>query len=81
MDYDDFIDAKTKVMEPAGFEPLPILAPLFDWQAHVTRWAIRQGRAALNAGRRFVGSELKRSYFDQACANLKNARAQTSLAL
>lgn len=45
--YDDFIDAKTKVMEPVGFEPMPIIAPLFDWQAHVVKWAIRQGRAAL----------------------------------
>lgn len=47
MNYDDFIDAKTKVMEPVGFEPTAIIAPLFDWQEHVVRWAIRQGRAAL----------------------------------
>lgn len=47
MNYDDFIDAKTKTVAAAGFEPLPITAPLFDWQAHVVRWAIRQGRAAL----------------------------------
>lgn len=47
MDYDKFIDAKTKVMEPVGFVPSKIKAPLFDWQAHVVKWAIRQGRAAL----------------------------------
>lgn len=46
-DYDQFLDEKTKVMVPAGFEPKPIRAPLFDWQKHVVRWAIRQGRAAL----------------------------------
>lgn len=45
--YDDFIDAKTKVMEPVGFQPGPMVAPLFDWQEHIVRWAIRQGRAAL----------------------------------
>lgn len=47
MNYDSFIDAKTKVSEPAGFKPSKIHAPLFDWQAHVVKWAIRQGRAAL----------------------------------
>jgi DNA modification methylase len=32
-----------------------------------------EGYEAIKAGRRFVGIELKRSYFDQACANLKAA--------
>lgn len=45
--YDAFIDAKTKVAPACGFEPLEIVAPLFDWQKHVVRWALRQGRAAL----------------------------------
>lgn len=35
-----------------------------------------EGYGALQLGRRFVGSELKESYFRQACANLKNATAQ-----
>jgi len=40
-----------------------------------------EGWGALRLGRRFVGSELKRSYFDVACANLKNAKAQAELQL
>lgn len=47
MTYDDFIKTKVKRVLPQGFEPMPILAPLFPWQKHVTEWAIRQGRAAL----------------------------------
>jgi DNA modification methylase len=47
MKYDDFIDAKTKQAAACGFEPSEIIAPLFDWQKHVVRWACRQGRAAL----------------------------------
>jgi len=47
MNYDDFIKTKVKRVLPHGFEPQPITAPLFDWQRHVTEWAIRQGRAAL----------------------------------
>lgn len=47
MNYDDFIDTKTKKAIVCGFEPKPIVAPLFDWQKHIVEWACRQGRAAL----------------------------------
>jgi len=40
-----------------------------------------EGFGAVNLSRRFVGSELKRSYFEQACANLKNAKSQKELVL
>jgi len=46
-DYDKFIDAKAKHVAASGIEPMEIVAPLFDWQKHVVRWALRQGRAAL----------------------------------
>lgn len=32
-----------------------------------------EGYVAINKGRRFIGAELKRSYFDQAAANLRHA--------
>ena len=38
-----------------------------------------EGYGALKLGRRFVGSELKESYFQQAAQNLKMARAQMGL--
>jgi DNA modification methylase len=40
-----------------------------------------EGYQALKMNRRFVGSELKESYFRQACGNLENANAQTEFAL
>lgn len=46
-DYDSFIAAKQKAAPRTGFEPMPFTVPLFDWQQHVTAWAIRKGRAAL----------------------------------
>jgi DNA modification methylase len=46
-DYDKFVAAKIRRHLPHGFEPSEIRAPLFDWQKHVVRWAVRQGRAAL----------------------------------
>lgn len=45
--YDQFIVSKQKTIKDAGFEPLPIIAPLFDWQRHIVEWAVRKGRAAL----------------------------------
>lgn len=38
-----------------------------------------EGFVALELGRKFIGVELKRSYFEQACANLTNADAQSDL--
>jgi DNA modification methylase len=38
-----------------------------------------EGYVALQMGRRFVGAELKRSYFDQACRNLAAAKVQMEL--
>lgn len=46
-DYDTFISTKIRRKMPHGFVPLPIKAPLFDWQKYVVEWAVRQGRAAL----------------------------------
>lgn len=40
-----------------------------------------EGYVALREGRRFVGVELKRSYWEQARRNLASAKAQMSLAL
>lgn len=40
-----------------------------------------EGYVALQMGRRFVGSELKKSYFDTACSNLAQAKQQTELNL
>lgn len=38
-----------------------------------------EGYVAVNMERRFVGVELKESYFKQACANLKNAKRQLTM--
>ena len=38
-----------------------------------------EGFAALQSGRKFIGAELKQSYYEQACRNLGGATAQMSL--
>ena len=46
-DYDTFIQSKSRRATQCGFEPLPIITPLFDWQAHVVKWAVKNGCSAL----------------------------------
>lgn len=45
--YAEFLDRKTQYDSAQGFEPLWLPDFLFDFQAAMTAWAIRQGRAAL----------------------------------
>lgn len=51
MNYDEFIASKAMVDVPTGIEKPPKLNPtLFEFQADITRWALRRGRAAIFAG-------------------------------
>jgi hypothetical protein len=45
--YQEILKSKIVTAPRAGFEPAPLTAALFDWQAVITQWAIRKGRAAL----------------------------------
>jgi SNF2 family DNA or RNA helicase len=47
LDYDQFITSKVRRANCTGFDPSEIKAPLFPFQKHVTKWAIRKGCAAL----------------------------------
>ena len=46
MSYDAFIASKVQLESDGGFDPLWVPSFLFDFQAHLTTWAIRKGRAA-----------------------------------
>jgi hypothetical protein len=48
-DYAAFIDEKSQFRTGTGFEPVDMLDSLFPFQASLTEWAIRQGRAAIFA--------------------------------
>jgi len=47
--YQDFLASKARTCAPVGFEPQPVIAPLFPFQHDLVRWSVRQGRAALFA--------------------------------
>ena len=51
MIYADFLARKAIVDPPTGIDPVaPLPQALFLFQADITRWALRRGRAALFAG-------------------------------
>lgn len=45
--YSEFLNVKQQLRTKDGFKPIWIPNFLFDFQAHLTEWAIEQGRAAL----------------------------------
>lgn len=47
--YESFLARKTKSVQPDGFEVSEINDALFDFQAHIVRWALRLGRACVFA--------------------------------
>ena len=50
MDYADFIAAKAVADEPSGIQDIGAVNPmLFPFQADITKWALRRGRAAVFA--------------------------------
>ena len=65
--YEQIINSKRVKQKPAGFEPLPFTAPLFDWQKVVVSWAIKQGRAALFAECGLGKTPMQLEWADQVC--------------
>lgn len=45
-DYQSFLDAKAQAAERFGFRPRALPSQLFDFQAFLTDWLVRQGRGA-----------------------------------
>ena len=49
MNYNEFIDNKLHVGADSGFEPVFESSDMFDFQQHLTTWAVRSGRCAIFA--------------------------------
>lgn len=47
--YAEFLAAKVQLANRGGFEPTDLPDHLFDFQAHLVDWAVRQGRGAIFA--------------------------------
>lgn len=48
--YRDFLSTKTRKLQPMGFEPTQLNERMKPWQAEVTAWTCRRGRAAMFEG-------------------------------
>ena len=49
MTYSAFLERKSQLGDAGGFDPVTLPSFLFDFQAHLVEYAVRQGRAALFA--------------------------------
>lgn len=67
MDYKDFLNKKAIVDIPTGFECDSLSPKLFNWQADITRWACRRGRAAMFEGCGLGKTIQLLSWADQVC--------------
>ena len=47
--YTDFLSKKRRVVDQRGIQVSSLPPMLFDWQAAITRWALKKGRAAIFA--------------------------------
>lgn len=63
-DYAAFLERKQRVWTGQGLEAVDLPDKLFDWQAAITRWALRKGRAAL-----FADCGLGKSFMQLAWAD------------
>ena len=67
MTYDEVILSKKHKIQSAGFDPLPFIAPLFEWQKMVVSWAVKQGRAALFAECGLGKTPMQLEWASQVC--------------
>ena len=68
-DYAAFLASKRREQGTLGPTNVPISAQLYDWQAAITRWAVRKGRAAI-----FADCGLGKTYMQAAWAKALNVR-------
>ena len=78
--YTEFLARKALVVPPAGMtQDYPLSEALFDWQRDIVLSPFAgigsEGYVAVQEGRKFVGCELKGSYYRQAVNNLHNAKS------
>ena len=69
MNYQDFLASKRREQGTLGPTNAPIAAQLYDWQAAITRWAVKKGRAAI-----FADCGLGKTYMQCAWAKALNVR-------
>lgn len=85
-DYEAWIDARSDATEREGIAVArgDLCSEMFPHQADLVTWALArasagigsEGVVALEEGRRFVGAELKASYYGQAARNLEEASVE-----
>lgn len=71
MDYQEFIQAKQSRIRNIGFKPYDVHPILFPFQADLTKWAIKKGKAALWAGTGLGKTFMQVSWADQVAKHTR----------
>ncbi len=62
--YEDFVASKSRIVKPSGFTVDAVHESLFPFQADLTKWALKRGRAALFASTGLGKSRMASSWSD-----------------
>jgi len=65
LSYQEFIESKLVLNEPAGFAPSELPDGLFDFQSAIVDWAVRRGRAAIFADTGLGKTRMQLAWADQ----------------
>lgn len=71
MEYSEFINSKSHIFSPTGFEPNGINSMLYDFQADIVRWSLRQGRSAIFADCGLGKTPMQLSWADEVRSHTK----------
>lgn len=87
MNYHEFLNNKRFQLQNSGFdvELSDLNNNLFDFQKNIVKWCLKrgvlspfmgigsEGYVSIECGRKFIGIELKPSYYEQAVKNMESA--------
>jgi len=73
MEYAEFLAKKEILDARSGFEPGPVNPMLYDFQAAITRWALRRGRAAIFCDCGLGKTPMQLEWARQVCDHTGNA--------
>jgi len=73
MEYAEFLAKKEILDARSGFEPGPVNPMLYDFQAAITKWALRRGRAAIFCDCGLGKTPMQLEWARQVCEHTRNA--------
>lgn len=71
MEYEHFLNSKTKKYESSGFEVKEVSSILFDFQQDIVKWALKKGKSAIFAGTGLGKTGMQLEWAKNVCDHTK----------